>query len=333
MSHHVSRLLRLAWIGAIVFALSCSPTATRVDNDAARLDHARKLIDSWTGDRSVLEQARVELDAILADNPRSAPAYKEYARYYMKSGYIHRNIVAPEALAAAESSLQRAIELAPTYADAYVLAGNLYFLQGRNQDAKDALAKALSLGSKNPWLQLNWADIDMAELQGESAAARYRAVLNDKTVEAGPRQAAYSGLIKYYRGMQMDGDADRTYRELIELAPNVAWYNGNYATFLLCRMDHPDESIAQYRTALGKMNYGVARQGLAAALYRKWAYDLTESENPEPISDAFHEAQKLSGSDPVEVISQVCEGWSAHAVVAVRLAIRIDAARKAKPSP
>src|SRR3990167_6032512 len=81
----------------------------------AALDEAVALLDSWRGDSSALNAARAKLDGILRSDPKFAAAHREYARYYIMSGYISGSMGTPASLAAAERSLDEALRLNPNY--------------------------------------------------------------------------------------------------------------------------------------------------------------------------------------------------------------------------
>lgn len=268
---------------------------------AEKFDRAVRLLDEYRGDTAVLEAARVELDGVLADNPRYAPAYREKARYFIMRGYINSRRFKPGSLEAADSVLRKAIEIDPDYAEAFVLRGHLYRMMNRHQDAVRALEMAGKIGTDDPWLQSNWADLLIDEGNYEAAAQRYRKVLDSGTQNKKVLASAYDGLIEYYLGRGMLDEADKMHRQAIAFEPESAWNYGNYAHFLLCRKDDYEGSIARSRQALSIMNYGVGRYWLASALYRKWA--ASTMPGAELDMQSYLEAQSLY-DDPYEVGAQ-----------------------------
>jgi tetratricopeptide (TPR) repeat protein len=277
----------------------------------ADLDDAVALLDSWRGDSSVLDAARVKLDGILRSNPNVAAAHREYARYHIMSGYISGNSGTPASLAAAERSLNEALRIDPKYAEAYVLEGHLYFLQNRLADAASALAKAQEIGTTDPWLQLNTADVLIAEGKLDEAALRYQNVIASGTKNSKAMLAAFSGLIRFYGKTGRLGEVEETYKRQIAYEPQSAWPYGNYAAFLLCTKDDAGAAIPQFRNALDRMNYGMARSGLSAALYRKWIDD----KQSEGANALFREAQSLRSGTPVEIVTSFCRGGPAVSAV------------------
>lgn len=143
----------------LCFLPSCGNKFLGSPDHTTELAQITALLDSYEGERKTLEEARSRLDSILAQSPDFAPAHREYARYFIMAGHISYRDFAPGSLEAAEASLNRALELDPNYAAAYVLAGHLYTLQGDLQRATESLDKAQALGSKDPWLYLNRADV------------------------------------------------------------------------------------------------------------------------------------------------------------------------------
>jgi Tfp pilus assembly protein PilF len=264
-----------------------------------KFTHAVQLLDEYKGDTSALEEARVELDEVLTANPRYAPAYREKARYLIMRGHINSLRFQPGSLEAADALLSKSIEISPRYAGAFVLRGHLYRLMDRRQEAVSALEKAEKLGTTDPWLQNNWADLLIDEGRYEAAAQRYRRVVDSKTTDKKAMGAAYEGLERYYVSVGKLDQADKIYRLNIEREPEAAWNHGNYAQFLLCERDDYENSIIRSRQALSIMNYGVARYWLASALYRKWAQSVLVGKSEDGRA-YFLEAQALF-PDPTQI--------------------------------
>lgn len=280
------------------------------DAHLPKFKHAVDLLDSYRGNTSLLETARDELEDMLKANPRFAPAYREMARYFIMAGYISSLKFKPGALEAADMSIKKALEFNPNFAEAYVLYGHLYRLMHRHQDALSALEKAEQLGTTDPWLQNNWADLLIDEGKYEAAALRYRKVIESKTLNKKAMGSAFGGLIRYYQSVDQLDLADEMYRKNIDFEPDTAWNYGNYAQFLLCSRDDYNKSIYRSREALDIMNYGVARYWLAAALYRKWA-DYVLSGEPKKGEPFFLEARAIYPDlDGITANTKTCKSLS-----------------------
>lgn len=250
-------------------------------------------LDSYRGDGKLLKEAKSLLDAVLRIDANCAPAYMELARFHIMDGHIHSNIIRPESLALAERSLNDAVAVDPDYADAYVLFGHLYRLMGRHKDAVESLEKAKLIGTGNPWLWLNWADLMIDERRYDLAAQYYQQVIDSKTTNSKAMLAAYEGLITYYEDTGALSNADIMHLDAIQYEPDNAWLYGNYASFLLYKVGDYDKAIQYGRMALERMDYGVGRQTLAAALYRKWAQYLVVENDRGAGQEYFDEAYRL----------------------------------------
>jgi Tfp pilus assembly protein PilF len=231
------------------------------------------------------------------------------------SGYISGDAVAPASLAAAERSLNEAIRLNPTYAEAYVLRGHLYYLQGRLADAMNALAKAKEIGTTDPWLPLNTAGVLIALGRLDEAASNYESVIASGTKNSKAMSGAFSGLITFYQNTEQFQKLEETYKRQIAYEPQSAWSYGNYGAFLLCTKDDAEAATAQFRKALERMNYGLARSGLAASLYRKLAMGAGDT-SKNGAGKLIREAQSLRPGTPVEVVTAFCGGGPAASAVA-----------------
>lgn len=309
-------------ISCIASAATAAGGSTLKTTEETKFNHAVGLLDGYRGDTSALEAAGAELDEVLKEYPRHAPAYREKARYFIMRGYISSLRFQPGSLEAADSSIKKAIEINPNYAEAFVLRGHLYRLMGRHQDAIGALEKAEKLGTTDPWLQNNWADLLIDEGNYQAAAERYRKVIDSKTQNKKAMGSAYEGLIRYYKGVGALNKADEIYRKKIDFEPNAAWGYGNYAEFLLCTKDDSDAAIVQFRRALERMNYGVARSGLAAALHRKLVTEAGDSKS-NAASAMLKEAESLRPGTPAEVVISFCRGGPAVSAI-MRAARAVD---------
>jgi len=253
----------------------------------------KRLLDSYRGDGSILINAKINIDEIIKINPNCAPAYKELARYHIMSGHINSMKFNQKSLESAEKALLMALKVDPNYADAYVLFGHLYKIMNKHDQAVVSLEKAKIIGTENPWLHLNWADLLLDENRVDEAARHYLIVIESNTSNRKAMGAAFEGLIRYYLNIGALENIDITYQKQIQYEPESAWTYGNYANFLLYYMGDHEKAIKYSRMALERMNYGVGRQILAASLYQKWAYYLVNDNDPQFAQQFFDEAYSI----------------------------------------
>jgi Tfp pilus assembly protein PilF len=272
---------------------------------SADVKAAAAALDSWSGQPGILADARAKLDRALKKNPSDYLALKELARYYVMAGYIREREAfygthsyqvgeyEPGALDRAETTIRKAIQINPRFAEGYVLLGHILQQLGRIDEAAQALGRAESLGTKDVWLDANWAEVLEARGDSVGAAARWQRVLWSGTTNAKVLRSAYSYLIVYYRKA---GQTDRVialHEENIRRNPTNAWVRGNYAEYLLYDLGRFDEAIVQARAALAIMSYPIARKTLSDALYGKWG-DVVAAGNIEKAEPYFKEAYSLN---------------------------------------
>jgi tetratricopeptide (TPR) repeat protein len=296
MRHLFSRsfLIKSLTASAATFILLSSSFA-QTQYDEASYQDIKQLLDMWNGEQDILDQAKQELDALIARSPNYPPAYKELARYHLKDGTIRgtQGPIEPASLMAAEAALDKAILIDPDYADGYVLFGHLYRLMEQPEKGLEALRKADEIGTDNAWLYLNWADIYTDAGDTRAAMDKYRLVLELETAEINQLHTAYAGIIKYYKSVQNYTEVNKLYKQQIALDPTDAWPKGNYASFLLLYEGEYEASIAYATEAIQLMNYRHARYTLAAALFMKWAVITERENNPDSGMEYLLAAQEL----------------------------------------
>ena len=284
----------------------------------AHFDQAVELLNRYRGDTALLESARVELGAVLQAHPRHAPSYREMARYQIMRGHVGSARFQPGALETADALITRALEIEPAFAEAYVLRGHLFKLMHRHQDAVAALLQAERIGTGDPWLHNNWADLLIEEGRYDEAARHYREVIDGSTTNRKARAAAFEGLIRYCELTGQLPQADELHRQLLDLEADSAWRYGSYAHFLLCVLDEPEQAVARARQALQRMDYAVGRAWLAAGLYRLWSKEVLAG-TPEHGQIYLAEAQTLEPD--IEAVTRRARACAPLASVAKALAV------------
>lgn len=258
-----------------------------------KFNTARDLVNSWRGQSDKLVTADILLREVLEDDANYAPVYREYGRLYMMIGYINSNKFTEGSLDLSERSILKAIEIEPKYADAYVLLGHLYVQMKKYKEAQSALEIAESIGTKTPWLDLNWANLLIEQDQYSKALQKYINVLAGKSSDRKAYLSALSGLTKVY---EVSGDYENAksyFIKQIEYEPESAWILGNYASFLLFSYGDIDGAIENSKKALQVMNYDMGKFILACALYTKWAVFNDIPSNQDDGQDYFDQAWSI----------------------------------------
>lgn len=271
-------LLALGLYMAAISAGPCAAPSTGALSYAEQnvlVRQAQAELDTWQGQGVALRDAKEKLQLVLDANPNHVQARIEMARYIVKNGYISYQNVRRDALDDALQQLNLAVKSDPTYADIYVMMGNVYYYMGLPTISLHMLEKAEALGTDNVWLDLNFADAYMATNDWDRAAARLKKWglrnTNRKNTPPAALTGFYTAQIALYSQTGDKHAVGDAYRSILRLDPGSAWNRGNYAEFLLLVNDDPDGAIVEARKALAIMDYGMARATLGKAQYCKWA--------------------------------------------------------------
>lgn len=254
---------------------------------------AREILNSWRGQGEKLKQADELLKQVLLKDQTFAPAYREYGRLFIMAGVINSRSYDPTRLQLAEETILKSLEIEPDYADSYVLLGHLYTKVNRLKDAESALLKAESIGTKIPWLQLNWASLLKKQRRYDEALARYQNIVETGTSNRKAYTSALSGVTEIYRHKGLYKKANEGFKKEIEYEPENAWKWGNYSEFLLFSYDDVDGAIENGQKAINIMNYEMGRFLLACAFYTKWAQLQQDSNKKVEAEKYFQQAWSL----------------------------------------
>lgn len=233
----------------------------------ARYDDARDLLDRYAGESDFLDLGKSRLEYVLTKNERFAPAYMQLARLLI----LVDDEDGGNGFLAAERAIHKAIEIEPGYADAWVLQGYIDAHLGKHAMAIEALNKARSIGTENPWLEINLAEEDLMSGKDEEALQALDRISAKGTDSKKARGTIPEIYIEYYKKKNDLPKIDCWYRKQIADDPNDAWPHGNYAGFLVWHVGNFVEAEKQARAALALMDYGRGRTTLAASLYAQWA--------------------------------------------------------------
>jgi len=241
---------------------------------------ARKLLDEYRGNKKNLMQAQQLLNSIIDKEKSFAPAYLEYGRLIMKGGYYTADNFKPGVLDGTESVILKAIKIEPDYADAYVLLGYTYTKNRHFSQAEKALQKARKLGTKNPWLDLNYADLLKRTGRYKNAIEYILNAVNTDIDNPNAHSGALSKLANYYRDFNDYDEAEYWHKKRVAFESS-AWNWGDYASFLLFNRADIEGSIEKGEKAISIKSYGLARLYLACAYYAKWHQLINEGKENE----------------------------------------------------
>jgi tetratricopeptide (TPR) repeat protein len=290
--------------------LAADPTDENKRAAAAQVAEAAALLDEADRAPENLPKAEQKLRLALGLNPDEPAAFVELARYRMKSSGLN-----PTSLRQAEELLRRAIAIAPTFGNAYVLLGYVLTHSNRLKEAQAAFDSAKRYRATSPWLDLNIAELEERQGNRKLAAQAYQRVVKSPKSPIHLKTSALSALQKYYVHEKQFDQADRAYRKQIELDPDHPWWKGNYSAFLRVYRKDLDRSERYAREALAIMDYGMARQSLASTLYLKWAEAVVRKDGKR-ASELYAEAQ-MYHPDPALVLEEVGSYPKPHPIVAV----------------
>lgn len=239
------------------------------------VDESKVMLDNWGGGSDDLRTAGLYLQQVLIAHPNHVRARIEMARFILNRGYISYRQFKPGTLDQAEAQLLEALRIDPNAADVYVLAAHIQTLKGFTQSAVQLLEKAEQLGTRNPWLYLNWVNA-LLDLNRAADAEHRLAQAQDllSAINPPPKRLwsrFHEETASVMFALRRLDEVDKAYQALLAVEPDYAWGRGNYAVFLLYTRGMPDDAIAMAESALKIMDYGIGRSTLSAALYAKWA--------------------------------------------------------------
>ncbi|WP_213435122.1 MULTISPECIES: tetratricopeptide repeat protein [Lysobacteraceae] len=312
----------MPWVlGAMLCA--CSAQAT---TEPQSLERITARLDESGGMGGSIQDVPAALDAWLAAHPDSSDAWIQYARYYLKAGYISGDTFAHGTFERAADALDRAGKLAPQDPNVDVLRGHLLTNMGRLDDADAALARAQARGGDaNPWLRINRGNLRLEQDRWQDAMQECDIAATRKDLSAGQRLAADQCRIQAYRWKGDADTAERIYRDAMAYAGDNAWHHGNFAQFLLCSRDNPKAAVEEARRARALMDYGIAQATEGAALTRLWSMQVSADE---PDAEATYEAAAKTVRDPVDAYIDMCgpfpygQGVAREAFLTGRMAAR-----------
>jgi tetratricopeptide (TPR) repeat protein len=145
----------------------------------------------------------------------------------------------------ARQECEKAIHLAPKYAWAHHILGDVYLLEGKTDQAGAELETALRLDPNRPDIHLALAKVALARKSPDEAAAQCRTML----AAAPGNPEGHCGLGQALVAQGKLDEAAAQYAEALRLAPQYP--DAHYQFGVLLGMKHDAaEAISQYRAAL-----------------------------------------------------------------------------------
>lgn len=207
----------------------------------------------------------------------------------------------------AKSHLTKAVQLDPNLTRAHVLLAHDALNSGCRPCANPHIVKAQSLGPGDPYvleIRARYAEIAGMEAQAEK--------LYLQAIDAFPtpkkRWQAYNWLSNIYHRREDYKQAEWALQKALEAAPDGAWSNGNLGTFYIFALGNYEKAIPALRKTLSIMNYGMARQGLALALYERWADAHLTKSAPATVAAYWKEAE--TESSDIQTIFLISASYS-----------------------
>lgn len=244
-----------------------------VASDDAAASRAGALLDATYYRNKVqnTSAAAVLLAPALKGVSRSASAYVQAARLTV----MEPTQTSDEELAIRyHALLDRALEIQPSNAKAYILKAEAFDMQSDYASERTSLDKSKALGTVDPWLLMGYARLDSKTKGRNESVGWYRQV-----VSGGPgnsesdRRAFVSAAVQV--GQYNSGPGELSLEQLGALVwkhrnPNDAYSLGSFAQYFVIEANY-DTGVVFAKEALRVMDYRVARTTLAAALYGKAA--------------------------------------------------------------
>lgn len=268
--------MRNIWL-LLASTLWLAPFSTSADDGArAKFDQAVELVHAFSGAGTQLQQAMQIAESLSATHPQSGFAQTIWAEA-LSSWRLSQN-GEPEQLRNQIIDLcEEALRLNPKLALAHVAKARAQLRASQYEEAEQSIGAALDLDTRSSGAMFLRAEIFRRTGKLADGEEWYRKFI-DAVPIASRQSNAYYWLGTMYADAAWDDPTDaaalnakaRTaYERMVELDPNGAWKNVNFAVFL-------NSSVADFvaaekysRNALAQMEFPMARFHLAAAKYQQ----------------------------------------------------------------
>ncbi|WP_156398061.1 hypothetical protein [Duganella sp. Root336D2] len=151
---------------AALLGATASYAAPRFKTEASQLSAQKrellsetmKVLDDWSGENEKLVAAGVMIDSLIKSDPDFLPIYIEKARLAIMRGATGTNDF-KKANRDALAIIAEVQKKDPSYPKSYVLAGHAFLNVEDFESARKSLERAERIGTSDPWLYNNFADL------------------------------------------------------------------------------------------------------------------------------------------------------------------------------
>lgn len=169
---------------AALVSASASYAAPKFKTEASQLSvqkrellsEAEKVLNDWNGENEKLVAAGVMIDSLIKSDPDFLPIYIEKARLTIMRGATGTNDF-KQANRDALAIIAEIQKKDPSYPKAYVLAGHAFLNVEDYESARKSLERAERIGTTDPWLYNNFADMFGRMRQYDKALAHAKKAL------------------------------------------------------------------------------------------------------------------------------------------------------------
>jgi serine/threonine protein kinase/Tfp pilus assembly protein PilF len=257
--------------------------------------------------QKVVEGLRVQVsgqeqEALAAKPTNSAEAYNLYlqARFYKNEYFMRTETMS---LHQGEHVLQQAVEIDPSFADAYALMGYLYLIEAANvqQNGAENIAKAEKFARRA--VQLRPDSLDGLVALGALLAETGRNTEGIQTLQRAVALAPNSsvawdtlGYVYHYAGL--DESAEKAYRRSLESDPTttrIHWMHGR----MLLSLGRAHDAELEMRQALSEN----PNQFKAIAFLGDFLYYQGKTEEAEQVIKRAEELGRSGGDNSARIIA------------------------------